>query len=79
MFLMELQLNHQVLHKVLKIFQQQQMIQIKHYIKMNVQSLFKQKSNCGTSTHFKDQIGVADDRTKGFNLSDVVSVNIWIK
>lgn len=40
-----------------------------------IQSLFKFKHDCGTSTHFTtDQIGVEDDRTKGFNLSDVVSI-----
>ena len=40
-----------------------------------IQSLFKFKHDCGTSTHFtSDQIGVEDDRTKGFNLSDVVDI-----
>ena len=40
-----------------------------------IQSIFKFKHDCGTQTHFtSDQIGVEDDRTKGFNLSDVVSV-----
>ena len=40
-----------------------------------IQSLFKFKHDCGTSTHFtSDQIGVVDDRTKGFNLSDVVDI-----
>ena len=41
-----------------------------------IQSLFKFKHDCGTSTHFtSDQIGVADDRTKGFNLSGKLLIN----
>lgn len=40
-----------------------------------IQSLFKFKHDMGTTTHFTtEQKGSAEERTKGFNLSDVVEI-----
>ena len=40
-----------------------------------IQSLFKYKHDMGTTKHFTtEQLGVVDERTTGFNLSDVVNI-----
>lgn len=45
-----------------------------------IQSLFKFKHDCGTSTHFTtEQIGNANDRTKGLNLDDAITILSGIK
>ena len=45
-----------------------------------IQSLFKFKHDCGTSTHFTtEQIGNVTDRTKGLNLEDAIKILTGIK